>query len=149
MRRSLAGAVMVALLLQACSPLIRYHGYVPTETTLSALTVGVDTRDSVIAAVGRPTTTGLVGDDTLYYVQSRFEQFGARAPQEVDRQVLAISFAPNGTLGNIERFGLEQGRVVPLSRRVTSGIFADRTFINQILGNLGRFDSGTLLGGDE
>ena len=128
---------------------MQYHGYVPPDSALAGLELGVDTRDVVIAAVGRPTTTGLVGDNTLYYVQSRFERVGFQAPEEVNRQVLALSFLPNGTLGNIERFGLEEGRVVPLTRRTTAEVFADRTFINQILGNVGRFDAGQLLGGDD
>jgi len=145
----MVGAVTVALLLQACSPLVQNHGYVPPESALSGLELGVDTRDEVIATVGRPTTTGLLNDNTLYYVQSRFERLGFRAPEEVDRQVLAISFRPNGTLGTIERFGLEEGRVVPLNRRTTDEVFADRTFINQLLGNVGRFDAGQLLGADD
>ena len=149
MRTSFAAAVMVALLLQACAPQFRNHGYVPSEASLSALTYGVDTRESVVAAVGRPTTAGLLSDNTFYYVQSRFRTFAYQAPEEIDREVLAISFAPNGTLGNIERFGLEQGRVVQLSGRTTAEIFADRTFLNQLLGNVGRFDAGTLLGDDE
>ncbi|TNC71428.1 outer membrane protein assembly factor BamE [Rubellimicrobium roseum] len=149
MRRGSAWAVVVMLGLGACAPLVQNHGYVPPESALAGLQVGVDTRDEVIAAVGRPTTTGLVNDATLYYVQSRFERLGYRAPEEVDRQVLAISFLPDGRLGNIERFGLEQGRVVPLTRRTTAEVFADRTFINQLLGNVGRFDAGTLLGGDD
>ena len=146
MKGKALGAIAVALLLPACSPIYRNHGYVPPESALSALTVGVDTRDSVIASVGRPTTTGVVGDQSLYYVQSRFRHFAFLPPEEVEREVLALSFLPDGRLGNIERFGLEQGRVVQLSPRITAEVFADRTFINQLLGNVGRFDAGTFLG---
>lgn len=146
MRKGLAGMMAVALLLGACSPIYRNHGYVPPDSALSSLTVGVDTRDSVIASVGRPTTTGVVGDRNLYYVQSRFRNFAFLPPEEVEREVLALSFLPDGRLGNIERFGLEQGRVVQLSPRVTAEVFADRTFVNQLFGNVGRFDAGTLLG---
>ncbi|MBP1804525.1 outer membrane protein assembly factor BamE [Rubellimicrobium aerolatum] len=148
MRTSLAGAMAVALLLQACAPIVRNHGYVPSDSALATLAPGVDTPESVAAKVGRPTTTGLNGDRSFYYVQSRFQQVGLAATEEVDRQVLAISFAADGTLGNVERFGLEEGRVVPLSRNVTAEVFADRTFINQLLGNVGRFDAGSLLGDD-
>ena len=148
MRMGLAVVVAAALLLGACAPIYRNHGYVPPDSALGALAVGVDTRDSVIAAVGRPTTTGVVGDQSLYYVESRFRYYGALPPEEVAREVLALSFFPDGRLGNIERFGLEQGRVVQLIPRITAEIFADRTFINQLLGNLGRFDAGTLLGED-
>lgn len=146
MRRGLAGAMAVALLLGACSPIYRNHGYVPPESALSQLTVGADTRDSVIATLGRPTTTSLVGDQSLYYVQSRFRHFGLLPPEEVRREVLALSFLPDGRLGNIERFGLERGRVIQLEPRITAEVFADRTFINQLFGNVGRFDTGTLLG---
>lgn len=147
-RWGLAGAAVLALSLQACAPIVRYHGYVPPESALSQLQVGQDTRDSVLSAVGRPTTTALVGDQTLYYVQSEFRTMAFLPPEEVDRQVLAISFLPDGRLGNVERFGLERGRVVQLSRRTTGLVFADRTFVNQILGNIGRFDAGQLLGDD-
>ncbi len=146
MRKGLAGVMAVALLLGACSPIYRNHGYVPPEATLSSLTVGVDTRDSVIASIGQPTTTGVVGDRSLYYVQSRFRNFAFLPPREVNREVLALSFLPDGRLGNIERFGLERGRVVQLAPRVTGEVFADRTFINQLFGNIGRFDAGTFLG---
>ena len=57
--------------------------------------------------------------------------------------------ADPATLGNIERFGLENGRVVQLNPARTAEIFADRTLVNQLLGNIGRFDAGTLIGGEE
>ncbi|EYD76233.1 Outer membrane lipoprotein OmlA [Rubellimicrobium mesophilum DSM 19309] len=116
MRKGLAGVVAVSLLLGACAPIYRNHGYVPPETALSSLQVGVDTRDSVVASLGRPTTTGVLGDQSFYYVQSRFRNFAFLPPEEVNRQVLALSFLPDGRLGNVERFGLERGRVVQLSR---------------------------------
>jgi len=47
---------------------------------------------------------------------------------------------------NIERFGLERGQVVTLSRRVTDDNIADTTFIRQLMGNLGRFNAGDFLG---
>ena len=144
--RMALAASAAALALSGCSPLYRNHGYVPTEGDLAALAIGVDTRESVIATVGRPTAGGVLDDQGFYYVQSRFRFVGPLAPQEIDRQVLALSFAADGTLGNIERFGLEEGQVVALSRRTTDLIFADTTFIRQILGNIGQVDTGALLG---
>ena len=35
-----------------------------------------------------------------------------------ERQVVAISFNESGTVTNVERFGLERGQIVVLSRRV-------------------------------
>lgn len=145
MGRKLLGAAALALAaLGACAPPVRFHGYVPSDSALAGLAVGVDTREDVIAAVGRPTAGGVLGDTGFYYVQSEFRQLAFLEPREVGREVLAISFAPDGTIGNIERFGLEDGRVVPLSTRVTEGVFADRAFVAQILGNIGRFDATRL-----
>ena len=45
-------------------------------------------------------------------------------------------------VSNVETFGLERGRVVSLSRRVTDGSVTDISFIGQLLGNLGNFQAG-------
>lgn len=140
----LAVAGIVAL--SACTPQYRNHGYLPTETDLATISVGVDTRDTVIAAIGAPTVDGVLNDSGFYYVESRFRHFGPLAPQEIERQVLAVSFNESGVLTNIERFGLEDGRVITLSRRVTDDNVRDTTFIRQLLGNIGNFDPTALIG---
>lgn len=144
--RRLALAVGLAAMLGACVARDRQHGYIPPESDLAALSVGTDTRESVIAAVGAPTSSGLMGGGNFYYVQSTFRHFGAYAPEEIDRQVLVMSFADSGTLTNIERFGLAEGRVVVLSRRVTDDGLRDTTFLRQLMGNLGNFDATSLIG---
>lgn len=133
-----AAVAALVLALAACSPIVRNHGYVPSDEDLSLLTVGVDTRETVAAAVGQPVAGGVVDGSGFYYVRSRWETFGPRAPREADRQVVAITFDEAGTVENIERFGLEQGRVVTLSRRVTETSIRNISFIRQLLGNVGR-----------
>ena len=85
---------------------------------------------------------GVLEQDAWYYVQSRFRHEGLRAPVEVSREVVAISFSPAGRVANIERFGLEKGRAVVLSQRVTDSGIRGQTVLNQLLGNLGRIDTG-------
>ncbi|EAR50878.1 hypothetical protein OG2516_00205 [Oceanicola granulosus HTCC2516] len=147
LRRAALAAALVAA--GACSPVYRHHGYVPNERDLLELTPGVDTRETVADLVGQPTAGGVLDDSGFYYVQSRFRHFGPLGPQEIAREVVAISFTDDGVVRNIERFGLEDGRMVELSRRVTDDNIRDTTFIRQLLGNLGRVDASTLLGGDE
>jgi outer membrane protein assembly factor BamE (lipoprotein component of BamABCDE complex) len=78
-------------------------------------------------------------------VQSLVRTVGPRRPQVTERQVVAISFTEAGVVQNIERFGLEDGNVVVLSRRVTESSVSSRTFVRQLLGNLGNFNPGQLL----
>jgi len=142
-RAMIVGAVLVAL--AGCTTLYRNHGYVPTDEQLSEVVVGLDTRATVADVIGPPTAGGMLSEGDFYYVQSRFRHFAYTEPREIDREVLAISFDDQGVVRNIERFGLEQGQVVALSRRVTDDGISDTSFLRQLFGALGNFDAGTLL----
>ncbi len=144
-RIRLGASVSLICLAMACSPIYRNHGYAPTDAELSSVEVGRDTRETVTEAVGRPSANGVLGDGRWYYVQSRYRQGGVRAPREIDRQVVVITFAEGGTVSNVERFGLEQGRVVALSRRVTETNIEGVTFIGQLLSNVGRVSAEDLI----
>lgn len=145
-RRIAAVAVIVSV--AACSPLVRSHGYVPADAALAQITPGVDDRDSVMQLLGSPTAQGVLDPSGYYYVASRFERQGFLAPREVDREVVAVTFTPAGTVRNIARYGLEDGRVVALSRRVTDDNIRDTTFLRQLMGNIGRFDAEQIFGAE-
>ncbi|MDO8885166.1 MAG: outer membrane protein assembly factor BamE [Pseudotabrizicola sp.] len=132
--------------LTACSPIYRNHGYVPAEEDLAQLVVGKDTRETAAPKVGRPSTSGLLNDTGWFYVQSRWEQRGGFAPQEIDRQVVALTFSERGVLQNVERFGLEDGQIVPLSRRVTETSVKGLGVLAQLFSSFGRLSAGQLLG---
>lgn len=144
-RRGVCLLALVAVV--GCSDRTRSHGFVPLPEDLAQMAVGTTTRDDVLAMVGPPTTSGAAGGNVLYYVESERTRFGPFEPKIVGREVVAISFTQGGVLSNIERFGLEDGRVVVLSRRVTDDGIADVTFIGQLLGAIGRIDAGQLLDG--
>lgn len=138
--------VAVVLLVASCSEIIRNHGYIPLEEDLQTLNVGTDTRSSVEERIGKPSASGVLQDADWYYVGSKVRHFGWKKPEEIDREVVALSFQGE-TLANIERFGLEDGRVVTLSRRVTETTVRDVTFIRQIIRNFGRINVSEALGG--
>ncbi|MCZ8079552.1 MAG: outer membrane protein assembly factor BamE [Rhodobacteraceae bacterium] len=142
-RLGLIGAV---LLIAACSTVYRNHGYVPTDDELALVEVGVDTRETVSEKIGRPTASGLLNDLGWFYVQSRWAYRGAFEPKEIERQVVSITFTEAGRVQNIERFGLERGKVVPLSRRVTETSVKGLSVIQQLLGSFGRIGPGIVTG---
>lgn len=138
-------AVLGIVALAGCSAIYRNHGYVPSEEDLAQLTVGIDTRDSVAEAVGTPSAGGVLNASGYYYVQSRVRHYAYQRPQVVEREVLAISFDDKGVLRNIERFGLEDGQVVPLARRVTDNTAQGSGLLRQLLTNLTNFNPGAFL----
>lgn len=136
---------LFVLAIAGCAATFENHGYTPTDRELEEIIVGVDTRDSVAEAVGRPTSVGMLEGGGWYYTQSRWRHFAFKAPKIIDRQVVAISYTEAGVVENIERFTLEDGRVVPLSRRVTDSNVKGISFIRQLLGNFGNFNPAQLL----
>jgi outer membrane protein assembly factor BamE (lipoprotein component of BamABCDE complex) len=139
-------ALVLVAALAACAPVYRNHGYVPAEDELALVEVGVDTRETVGQKIGRPSTSGLLNDDGWFYVQSRYKLVGPREPKEIERQVLVVAFTPDGVVENIGRYGLEDGRVVEISRRVTETNIKGITLIQQLLGSFGRLRAEDLAG---
>ncbi|MFV2001566.1 MAG: outer membrane protein assembly factor BamE [Paracoccaceae bacterium] len=137
--------LVVALLLAACTTQFRNHGYAPSALDLAAITVGKDTRDSVAAAIGRPSAAGLLDNSGWYYVESRYRVSALLGEREISREVVAISFDGRGRVSNIERFGLADGRVVTLSRRITETTVKPPPLLRRLLGNVGGPNIGGLL----
>lgn len=133
------------VVITACTPITRDHGYIPTDEELALLTVGKDTRETVGVKVGRPSASGLLNDVGWYYVESRFVTKGALPPKEITREVVAISFTEAGVVENVERFGLEKGQIVPLSRRVTKDNVKGASLLQQLFGNVGGLSADQLL----
>lgn len=130
-------ATCALLLAVACAPIYQNHGFVPSEDDLALITVGRDNREAVARIVGRPSTSALLNDTGWYYVQSRWKHSGALPPKELDRQVVAITYDKRGLVENVEKFGLEQGQVVALSRRVTDSNIKGIGFLRQLFSSFG------------
>lgn len=138
-------AVLGLTALVSCSPVYQNHGYIPSDEELALIEVGKDTRDTVAATLGRPSSEGLLNDVGWFYVQSRWKHFGAMPPNEIDRQVVSVTFDEGGVVQNVERFGLEKGNVVALSRRVTDSNVKGVSFLRQLFGNIGRLRADQFL----
>jgi len=128
-------------LVTACSPVYQYHGFAPTEEDLQEIEVGLDTRTTVASVIGKPGASGLLAEGAWYYVRSEFKSELWKAPEEIDREVVAISFDEDGVVSNVERFGLDRGQVVVLNRRVTDSNVEGVSFLKQLFGNAGGFGS--------
>jgi len=145
-RMTVLGAVLAGF--AACTPLERTHGYVPSEEDLQQIVPGVDTRATVEDLVGVPSTSGALNESGYYYIQSDMSTFAWQAQKVVDRTVVAITFDQDGVVENIETYGLQDGQVVPLARRITRSGDGDISFIRKLFGNIGGLNAGQLLGGN-
>lgn len=135
----------LTLFVTGCTPVYRHHGYVPPEEDLALVQIGQTSQFDLEGMIGRPGSQGLLEGSSWFYVGSRWRHYGAMRPNEISREVVAIHFAPDGTVSNVERFGMEQGRIVVLSRRVTDSNITSVSLIRQLMGNIGNFNPGTVL----
>ena len=137
--------ILAVLAIAACAPVYRNHGFIPPETDLAQVVIGQTTVDELPTLIGRPSAQGLLTGSGWYYVGSRWRHYGPYEPDEISREVVAVSFGANGTVANIERFGLERGRVVTLSRRVTDSGVTEIGLIRQLLGNIGNLSASQII----
>jgi outer membrane protein assembly factor BamE (lipoprotein component of BamABCDE complex) len=132
--------VVLLPLLAGCSAVVETHGYAPPEERVARIVEGVDTRGSVRRKIGRPGATGAFTEDGWYYVSTTISKKAFFAPEVVDRRIVAVSFDERDRVTAVDRFGLEDGRVVDLETRTTPTFGRQLTILQQVLGNLGNIE---------
>lgn len=140
------GLVSVLAVAAGCTQMDRFHGFIPPAEEIAAVDLGSTTKTEIISRFGPPISERALENNTIYYSSSQFRYFGPFAPEEIDRQILAIDFDSNDRARNISRYTLEDAQVVVLDRRVTEDGINDVTFLGQLFGSFGRLDAGQLLG---
>jgi outer membrane protein assembly factor BamE (lipoprotein component of BamABCDE complex) len=129
--------------LSACSPIIQQEGNVPDPDQVVQINPGVDDKNRVMQLLGSPSAVSTFEDHTWYYISRRTEQMAFLDPTVTEQEVLAINFDPNNIVDNMKIYGLQNGRMVEAVQRVTPTHGNDLTIVQQLLGNLGRFNSSS------
>lgn len=138
-------AMALGAAILGCSPVISTHGFAPPDEQLSEIAVGQDTRGSVRRKIGRPGLDGVFTDEGWYYVSSTVERLTWHEPKVTDRRIVAIAFDENDTVTAINRYGLDDGRLVDLETRTTPTRGRDLTVLQQLLGNIGNISADQVL----
>lgn len=136
----LAIALIIALPSVACEPIVETHGFVPSQERLAQLQPGVQTKADVRRLLGAPSTTGTFDEKVWYYISRRTESVAFYKAEVTDQQVVAIYFDDQDVVRKIERKGLEDARQIAFSERETPTAGNELGLVEQLLGNLGRFN---------
>ena len=142
-RRALFAGASLALalsVLAACAPRVDQRGNRPDEDQVVLINPGVDDKNRVAELLGTPSSISTFDDRTWYYISRRTETTAFFDPDLVDQQVLAISFDDQGIVDNMRVIGQEDGRTIAYVDRVTPTEGNELTIIQQLLGNLGKFN---------
>lgn len=130
-------------LLSACAPTANVRGNMVPDHILSTVQPGVDNASDVMLKMGSPTARDPFDPSVWYYIGQRTEKRGILDPKVIEERVLVAKFNPEGTLESItEREG---GRnEIPISEEKTPTSGNEVTFMQQLLGNLGKFNKDEL-----
>tara|TARA_B110000879_G_C10960508_1_gene427381 strand:- start:220 stop:594 length:375 start_codon:yes stop_codon:yes gene_type:complete len=121
------------------------HGYLPFESDLDSVVIGKDTRQNVIDLLGSPSGQNLLEDGSIFYISTKIKNYLFYNPEIVKRELLLVTFNNIDLVENIEEFSLEDGRIIPISQRVTTSGVRGPKILAQLFGNIGNFDASKLL----
>lgn len=132
----LAGLLAIA----ACDPKVANRGYVADRVIKEEIVAGRDSKDDVTGLLGSPSSISTYGAETWYYITSRQETVAFFAPEVVSQDVVRITFDGSGIVSSVETYNLSNSEDISISKRVTPTEGHELGFMEQLLGNIGRFN---------
>jgi outer membrane protein assembly factor BamE (lipoprotein component of BamABCDE complex) len=133
------GLIIAILLLAACTPIEAQRGQIVTDQEISQLKIGTTAKPEVTALLGTPTTVDPFDDKLWYYMGEDTKQIGIHPPVPTQRRVLALRFDDSGTLVEQKLLTKDDGQQIAMAPGETPVVTAQRTMVQQLIGNVGRF----------
>lgn len=137
-RRVILASLILAGLTSACiSPIRDYHGYTADEVQPDAVSPGVDTRASILAQLGSPSTQSVFDEDTWFYISTRRERLAFMVPKTSERTITAIRFGEDDLVEEVLSYNETDGQVINYAARETRTRGRELGLWEQIFGTIG------------
>jgi outer membrane protein assembly factor BamE (lipoprotein component of BamABCDE complex) len=139
--------LIACLLLSSCSwlmpaPVLRGNKVDPES--LKELVPGTSTKADVSAVIGSPTARDTFDDNTWLYISEVTQERIGRTLGELNQNVVVVSFDDKGVLTNIHKLDKADALPVTVIARTTPSPGTEASFMQQLLGNIGRFNPAGL-----
>jgi outer membrane protein assembly factor BamE (lipoprotein component of BamABCDE complex) len=139
MRAGLA-AIMLGVLF-SCAPRIENRGNDVDIDYLLEIVPGTTNKSRVSALLGAPSTKSDYGEETWIYISAKTKTVAFFKEELITRKVIYIAFDANGIVGSIGRLSEKDGTKIEYVSRETPTAGQRITLIQQLIGNIGRFNS--------
>ena len=133
-----------AVLLAGCAGIQDHRGYVMDTQLVEAVQVGIDNKESVTKSLGRPTFVGQFSPNDWYYLSSDTKVMPFRSSKTIDQDLLHIRFDAAGNVAAVNRTDETQIASINPSKDKTPTLGRNRSFFDEVFGNIGVFNSGAL-----
>ena len=118
-----------------------------TADQLKELVPGTSTRADATSLLGSPTAKGSFDDNTWIYISEVTQPRVARVQGINSQDVVQLTFDDRGVLRTVKQLGKKDAQDVDVVARATPSPGSEATFMQQLLGNVGRFTAGPAAGG--
>ncbi len=130
------------MLLTACiPPRVNNRGHVDAFNRVEKIQPNVSTRDDVMELLGSPSITNNFGQEIWYYVAKRKEAVAFLKPEITEQKVTRIAFNDSGVVESINGYDMKDKRDIQMAEDITPTEGHELGVLEQILGNVGRFNS--------
>jgi len=138
LRRSILVGGALPLILAGCQPIVANRGNMLDEDRITQVKAGSSSKNDVFEALGSPSITSTFDDNTWYYVGQRTEREAFFKPVITDRKIIAVQFDDTDHVKTVDRVGLEEAVEVEPLEETTPAVGREITFMEQLIGNIGR-----------
>ena len=117
------------------------------QEQLKELVLGTSTKADVTALIGSPTHRASFDDNTWLYITETTRPRLGRTLGVLDQAVVVLGFDEKGVLRGLKTVTRDEGVPVDFATRTTPSPGTEASFLQQLFGNVGRFNTGGLGGG--
>lgn len=119
-------------------------GYTFDENTVERIRIGQSRTDYVRNVLGSPSAQSSYGTPVWYYISTEQEHIAFLNPSIKEQKILAITFNDKDIVSDMTYYSSENAKDISFSRDSVPTEGHDMNMLQQLLGNIGRFNSGQL-----
>lgn len=142
--------VIFLLAVSACSAIEapkQLRGNHVDADQLKELVPGTSTRADATSLLGSPSARATFDDNTWFYISETTRTRVGRTPGVMAQDVTVLKFDQAGVLQDVKRLNRDDSRDVSVVSHVIPSPGSDASFMQQLLGNVGKFRTGGPAGG--
>lgn len=109
---------------------------------LKELVIGTSKKADVTSLLGSPTARATFDDNRWLYISETTQVRIGRTPGVRAQDVVALTFDQDGTLRGVQKLGQDDGKDISMVSRATPSPGSEASFMQQLLGNVGKFRAG-------
>ena len=138
---ALCAIAFLGFAVSACSPTVATRGNMADPDRIAEIKAGQSRREDVADILGTPTSVGTFDQNVWYYIGQKTEKTAFFEPEVTERRVVIARFDDAGVLREIRTLDKSNGQDIDLVERTTPTAGREMGFLEQMMGNVGRFSA--------